>query len=111
MENSKILNFEEAMLDPIFAEFRAELIYAKEHLNELRTSGNYMQVVKNEIEMRLEKLAETSPELTLGAVVAKVSEALPDILSGKQILELTKHTIETWEKLQVEQPAQLLEAA
>ncbi len=54
------------------------------------------------IRAELCELLETHPDLSPGAVVARIIGDLPDFIPADKIIELTRFTLRTWQALQAE---------
>lgn len=85
--------------DPALAPFAAEFKQAFARKGQVPYSKSYLLAQQFFISRELAALRRRSPELPLKQAVTHALDAVPDNLSPKLLLEITRFIIETWESI------------
>lgn len=103
---TRINSMADVQADPALAPFAAEFEQAFARKGQVPYSKSYLLAQQFFIARELAALRRRSPELPLKQAVTYALNTIPDNLSPKLLLEITRFIIETWENI----PEELLES-
>lgn len=93
------MTFEEALQTPELAHCHELIHYLQNTSNRDIFPRKYEMSIEGIASRKLAVLFNESPTMPLKSVIATVIEALPNDLSPKLLLKMTKFTIEQWRKI------------